>query len=87
MGIVLSKIKNFAEWVLLLWGVGAALFTILSYLNLMPLYQIKLIKVNSVTPAFSLFPGTQIRLGIDSYDNSLKTEVATTKWTIMYDLI
>ena len=69
------------DWIFRIWTGATILWTILSYFNIMPIYQVQLIKVNTVTPTFSYLPGTQIRLGIDNHDNSSKNEISSVKWS------
>lgn len=49
----------------------------------MPFYQIKLIKVNSVTPTFSFLPGMKVRLGFEHHDNSSNSEISSVQWTMV----
>ncbi len=70
------------DWPIRLSGFIAIIWSILSYYDIMPFYQVKLIKINSITPITYFLPGTQLRLGFESHDNSSNNEIATVKWTL-----
>lgn len=78
----LATIKEWFDWPARIWAVLTIIFFLLCYLNLVPGYQVRLIKTNTVTPTISLLPGTQLRLGIDNYDQSIKGDIADIKWVL-----
>lgn len=80
------SVTSVIDWAIRISTIASILWCVLSYLNIMPFYQIKLVSVNSVSPTISLLPGTQIRLGIDNHDNSLKGDVASVKWSLIKGL-
>jgi hypothetical protein len=77
------SITCFCDWFSRIWTVLTALWFVLSYFNIMPFYQARLIKVNSVTPIIFPFPGQKIRLGINSYDNSIDSDVSDVHWELI----
>lgn len=60
-------------------------WAILSYFNLMPYYQVKLFRVDSISPRINLFPGQKIRLDLDFYEASFKEDIKTVKWNLSKD--
>lgn len=63
---------------MVIWG-------ILSYFDLMPFYQIKLFKINSLTPTISLFPGQKIRLNFDSHQTIARGDINSANWQLLQD--
>lgn len=77
-----ATIKEWFDWPARIWAVLSIIIAITCYFNLIPGYQVRLIKSNTVTPTISLLPGTQLRLGIDNYDQSIKSDIAEVKWVL-----
>jgi len=76
--LYISALLKAYGFIVIVWG-------LLSYVDLMPFYQIKLYKVNSVTPTISLFPGQKIRLDFDFHDALAQQDVASAIWYLVKD--
>jgi len=63
---------------MIIWG-------LLSYWDLMPFYQVKLFKINSITPTISLFPGQKIRLNFDSHQAITRGDISSADWQLLQD--
>lgn len=82
---ILTRLINniYITFFLLIYTFVTAIWTILSWMNLMPFYQVKLYKVNSVTPTINLFPGQTIRFGYDTHTVISQNEILSTQWSLI----
>ncbi len=79
------KLSTYVEWLTSLYTILTIMWCVLSYLDLMPFYQVKLYKVNSLTPTVTYFPGQNLRLGFDFHEGSSKLDITSAKWSIIKD--
>lgn len=73
------------EWLRIaldVWGALSILFILLNWLNIVPLYETKLISKDSVLPKVNLFPGEQIQLDFDSVKPIEFTGIMNAEWNI-----
>lgn len=76
--IYLRAIVNLYTLSTIIWG-------LLSYFDLMPFYQVKLFKINSITPTISLFPSQKIRLNFDSHQAIARVDINSANWQLLKD--
>lgn len=73
------------EWVRIfldVWGVLSILFILANWLNIIPFYEAKLVKKDSVLPKVNLFPGKKIQLDFDSVKPIESTSIMNAEWNI-----
>lgn len=78
-----DKIKNALEWVCIIWTISTIAWWILSLLNIMPYYGVKIYPVNTVNPIISLFPGQPIRLDFDSNSPISRSDINSAHWLLL----
>jgi hypothetical protein len=63
---------------MIIWG-------LLSYFDLLPFYQVRLYKVNSLTPTISFFPSAKLRLNFDSHEATSRQDINSALWHLVKD--
>jgi hypothetical protein len=68
-----------------IYGVVMLFWGLFSYFDLMPFYQVKLFKINSITPTVNLFPGQKIRLNFDFHQVIARQDINAANWQLLKD--
>ena len=77
-----SKIWKWLSRITALWGVVIFIWSLLSYFNIAPFYEIRLIPKNSVEPYINVFSGQDIQLDFDKASYFRNAEIQKVKWEI-----
>ncbi|CDZ76810.1 hypothetical protein BN59_01086 [Legionella massiliensis] len=80
----MSKLWDWANRGCIAWTIGTIVYLIVCLFNLVPTYETKFIKKNSVIPKINLFPGQKIQLTFDSVEHIDSTEITKVIWQIAY---
>lgn len=78
-----STLFKYVAAIGILFTFFSIIYWALAFFNLIPGYYAEWHKTNSVTPIVSLLPGSQIRLGFNSYSTILAEDIPNVRWEVI----